>query len=240
MTDPQPADDAVLPFWAARAADRSPSVQRARDRSLQRARDIVDAAQRLAAVKGSDFTTHELVKEAGIAVQTFYKHFGGKDQVLLAVIENMIAAAAADLVERGAVLPDPVHRLRFYVTELVESINAEGAAAPVARFITTEHWRLQQLYPLELAAATSPVTALFVAALRDAVEAGSLKPTHPEYDAWLATQLILAVFHHYAFAPADADPAEIGDRVWSFCFAAWGGRVQPEPARRTLRPGKRS
>ena len=56
--------------WAERAAERSPSVQRSRARSVQQARLIVDAARRLVAEKGENFTTQDLIKEAGVALQT--------------------------------------------------------------------------------------------------------------------------------------------------------------------------
>ena len=82
-----PADSTVpAASWALRAADRSPSVQRSRARSVQRAQQIVLAARRLATVKGANFTIHELVKEAGVALQTFYKHFEGKELVDLTLV----------------------------------------------------------------------------------------------------------------------------------------------------------
>jgi AcrR family transcriptional regulator len=63
--------------WAERAADRSPLVHRSRARSIEQAKAMVDAARRLVAQKGERFTTQELVKEAGVALQTFYRHFEG-------------------------------------------------------------------------------------------------------------------------------------------------------------------
>ncbi len=209
--------------WAIRAADRSPSVQRSHARSVQRAQQIVAAARRLAVVKGSSFTTHELVKEAGVALQTFYKHFEGKDQVLLAVIEDMILEASVDLRERGNLIEDPIDRLRLYVTDTLQTIRGGSIDAPGAQFVTTEHWRLQQLYPDQLALATRPFTDLVLEALAAAQEAGSLQPANAAYDAWLAGQLIMAVFHYYAFATSEDAVDDIAERVWSFCLAAFGG-----------------
>src|SRR3954468_11365376 len=137
-----PADDELpapqAPSWAQRAVEQSVSVQRSRVRSVQRAHQIVQAARRLVAAKGSDFTTQDLVKEAGIAVQTFYKYFTGKDQVLLAVIEDLVVDTCTDLKQRARDIPDPVQRLRFYVTSVVGGVGAhtQGDAGP--RFITTE------------------------------------------------------------------------------------------------------
>ena len=71
--------------WAERVADRSEAVQRSRARQIEQAQAIVAAARRLIAERGDQFTTQELVKEARVSLQTFYRIFGGKDQLLLAV-----------------------------------------------------------------------------------------------------------------------------------------------------------
>jgi len=108
--------------WAERAADQSVAVQRSRARQIEQAKTIVDAAHRLIAERGERFTTQELVKEAGVALQTFYRLFPGKDQLLLAVLEDMIAENCAQYEEAARRLPDPVARLRFYITAALRSI----------------------------------------------------------------------------------------------------------------------
>jgi TetR/AcrR family transcriptional regulator len=67
---------------------------------------MVDAAKRLIAQKGSGFTTQELAREAGVALQTFYRQFGGKDQLLLATLEDMHAEQAAAYEEAARDIPD--------------------------------------------------------------------------------------------------------------------------------------
>ncbi|MDT3439112.1 MULTISPECIES: TetR/AcrR family transcriptional regulator [unclassified Pseudofrankia] len=114
--------------WAERAADRSPSVRRSRLRTIQQAKVIVQAARRLVDEKGDQFTTQELAREAGVALQTFYRHFPGKDQLLVAVIEDMIAENAELYAAAASHLPDPVTRLRFYITEILSGLTvADGA-----------------------------------------------------------------------------------------------------------------
>ena len=88
MTDVKPAAS-----WAERAADRSPTVQRSRDRSVKQAMVLVAAGRRLVFEKGHAFTINELVKEAGVALQTFYRYFSGKDELLLAVLEDLVGEA---------------------------------------------------------------------------------------------------------------------------------------------------
>jgi AcrR family transcriptional regulator len=213
---------------AERAADRSPAVARSRTRQIEQAQAIIDAARRLITDRGDRFTTQELVKEAGVALQTFYRLFESKDRLLLAVVGTMIAEYCAQAEVAAAELPDPVARLRFYVISAVESVGSDpNGLGP--RFVTAQHWRLHELFPDEIAEATQPFTDMVSRQLEIATADGSLRPNDPERDAWFVTKLVMAVFHHYAFADADADAdaeadAEaIGASLWSFCHAALGG-----------------
>ena len=220
MTNAQP-DPAA---WAERAAERSPSVQRSRTRSMARAQQIVQAARRLIEQNGTNFTTQELVKEAGVAIQTFYKHFGSKDMVLLAVLEDMIAEGCAAFVAAASELTDPLDRLHFYVTAVIAGLDPAAGHAIEPRFVTSEHWRLQQLYPEEVALASRPFTDLLVPEIRAAAQAGLLHPNDIEYDAWLVNQLAMAVYHHYAFSNSNESHEQVANRLWSFSLAALGGR----------------
>jgi AcrR family transcriptional regulator len=205
--------------WAERAADRSPAVQRSRARQIEQAQAIVKAARRLLAERGERFTTQELVKEAGVALQTFYRLFAGKDQLLLAVFADMIAESCAQYEEAARELPDPVARLRFYVTAAQQSAIT-GTADIGPRFVTAEHWRLYQLFPEEMAQATQPFTDLVARELEAAVAQGSLTSADPAADAWFVTKLVMAVFHHYAFAESGPDTRDVGDELWDFCLRA--------------------
>jgi AcrR family transcriptional regulator len=192
---------------------------------MQQAQLIVDAARRLV-VTGATFTTQELAKEAGLALKTFYRYFVGKDQLLLAVLEDIISESCRNYEEQARHLPDPLARLRSYITTALRSVCLGADLDPGSRFISTEHWRLHQIYPEELAQATKPFTDLLLRDIHAAAEAGLIRPADPDNDAWLINQLVVAVFHHYTFAPSDESWEEIGDRLWSFCLAALGGREE--------------
>ena len=86
--------------WVERAVDRSAAVQRSRTRIANQVRLMLDAARRLIGDKG-DFTTQDLVSEAGVALQTFYRYFASKDELLLAVIGD--GETVADVAARFGV-----------------------------------------------------------------------------------------------------------------------------------------
>jgi AcrR family transcriptional regulator len=196
-------------------------VQRSRVRGVEQARSIVAAARRLTETKGPSFTTQELIKEAGIALQTFYRYFSSKDYLLLAVIEDIIEDNCRLFREQARELTDPVERLRFYVTAAVRALETPGHGPS---FMTSEHFRLQTLYPAEVSRATQPHTELLIEEIREAIAAGQVHPQDPEYAAWLITQLSMSVFHHYDCAGLEEPVDAIADRLWTFCYAALNGR----------------
>jgi len=207
--------------WTERAVERSPSVQRSKGRSVEQARQIVEAAQRLLVADPSGFTTQELVKEAGVALQTFYRYFAGKDELLLAVLEETIDAGCTGLEERAALLTEPLDRLRLYVTASVEGLVGEDRG--ITHFITAEHYRLHQIFPNELATASKRFADMLVPEIEAATLAGQLTSSDARADAWLITQLAMSTFHHYAFATPDEPILVIAERLWSFCLRALGG-----------------
>lgn len=214
------------PGWADRAADQSQSVRRSRARTIEQAQGIVAAAQRLIEVKGSAFTTQELSKEAGIALQTFYRHFPSKDHLLLAVLEDVIADRMAEMAAAASELPDPVARLRFYILAALRSLRTDDGGT-ARQFITAEHWRLYQIFPEEMAQVNGPFAALVEKELRAAAESGLLRPNDPSADAWLAVNLVMSVYHHFAYAPRENIEA-VTEQLWTFCSTAFGGRPPDE------------
>ncbi|MCL9759740.1 TetR/AcrR family transcriptional regulator [Frankia sp. AiPa1] len=182
---------------------------------MQQAGDIIAAARRLTVTKGASFTTQELVKEAGVAMQTFYRHFAGKDQLLLAVLGDLVAESAARYEEAARELPDPVSRLRYYLTRTVSGLSKD---VPGGRFVTSEHWRLRERYPDEVAEADHPFVDLIERELRDAQDAGLLPPSDSARDAQMISLVTMSVFHHYSFAHGPWAPEDLGEYLWEFCL----------------------
>ncbi len=225
--------------WAERIAEQSPRVQRSKDKSVEQAKSIVAAARRLIEAKGPNFTTQDLIKEAGIALQTFYRYFQAKDYLLLAVIGDIIEENCVAYRDQARKLSDPVERLHFYVAATVKALDTPESGPS---FMTLEHFRLQTLYPAEVSRATQPFTDLLVEEIREAVGAGRINPSDPDYAAWLITQLTIAVFHHYDCASLDEPSAQISKKLWDFCLTALGGQAEPPSprARRTPKGARRS
>jgi TetR/AcrR family transcriptional regulator len=214
----------VSSSWAEeRAAGRSAAVQRSRARIANQVRAMLDAALRLIREKGDAFTTQELVKEAGVALQTFYRYFASKDELLLAVLADAMADACARWSAAANELSDPVARLRFYVTAIIDVLDDEAGDGGTARFVVSTHWRLHRIFPEELAAAEKPLVDLLLTEVNGGVEAGLLAPASSEWAAWFIAELVRSVFHYYAYAPREAG---VKEHLWDFCLAALGGTTR--------------
>jgi TetR/AcrR family transcriptional regulator len=208
--------------WVERAVDRSAAVQRSRTRIANQVRVMLDAAGRLIREK-DDFTTQELVAEAGIALQTFYRYFASKDELLLAVIGDAMTEACAGWASAAAGMSDPMDRLRFLITAPLEQFRADHDDAAAMRFIVSTHWHLHRIFPNELAEAGKPLVDLMLAEINNAADLGLLSPRNPEWDAWFIVELLRAINHHYAYAVrSDEELNATKESLWEFCRTALG------------------
>lgn len=183
------------------------------------------AGHRLVSRKGADFKIVELCSEANVALQTFYRYFGSKDQLLVALIGDQIREHTDRLRDAIAGEEDPVERLRLCLRSTFGPLQSEQERAS-ARFTATQHWRLHPLLPEQLLDATQPFTDLVAAQIEAGTERGSLHPRNVGLDAWLITRTVMSAIHQCVFLPSDLT-ATIADDVIEFCITAVGGQPRP-------------
>lgn len=94
-------------------ASQDPDEAARTARAEQRSRQLLDAAARLMARDSSDAVSMQAVAgEAGVSVGLIYRYFGGKEDLLLAVILGVLDAFSSEVpqaIEEAG--PDPVERL---------------------------------------------------------------------------------------------------------------------------------
>ena len=104
-----PGDDE--PTWRQRAVERS--TRAAKFRAEQRVQRFLDAAQAVIADKGTtDFTVQEVVERSSQSLRSFYQHFDGKHELLLALFEDALRRSTVQIAAAASAKTDPVDALR--------------------------------------------------------------------------------------------------------------------------------
>lgn len=130
-------------------------------------RRLVDAAYAVMRRSGSvDPRVADIVETAGLSNQAFYRHFRGKDELLLAVLEDGQRRLVATLERRMARAAPGAGQVQAWIEGVLEQARNREAAANTRPFALNGA-RLTERYP----DATASQRARVVAPLRDAVTA---------------------------------------------------------------------
>lgn len=209
--------------WEGRALRRS--LHHAHARSRDRLQRLVSAARDLANETGSAaFTVNQVARQAGVSLKSFYGCFAGKDELLLALLEEDSRTGAVLLEEAIARRTDPVERLHAYVTGLFGMLTHPGAIG-YAGVLVREHRRLSEEHPDELRIALSPLVDLLANELKQTARSGATSVTDAERTAATVFGVLLGGITDVT--AGRADPRETAGWLWEFC---WSG-VQGPPTR---------
>jgi AcrR family transcriptional regulator len=208
--------------WQDRALRRS--LDRARGRSLDRMTRLVGAARDLADETGSaEFTVVQVARRAGFSLKAFYQCFAGKDELLLALVEEDSGTGAYLLADHLARHADPVERARAYVEGLFELLTHPGAVG-YAGVLVREHRRLGESCPRELQQALAPLIDLLASELAGVDAAGGAEIRDPTRAAATVFGVLLGGINDVT--TGRADPKEMAAWLWQFC---WSGLAGPRP-----------
>ncbi len=162
------------------------AVGSAVDRSLARRRAAAqDEVERLvaAAFRVIERTGHlepkvsDILREAGLSNQAFYRHFRGKHELLVTVLDEGIRGLARYLEQRMAGVEDPVEAAREWIRGMAaQALDPSGARA--SRPFALARGRLAESFPTEIAESER----LVAAPLREALARGRVNRHMPEVD----------------------------------------------------------
>lgn len=167
---------------------------------------------------GPTFTVTQVVAAAGSSLKSFYRCFGSKDELLVALFADDSRQGAEALATMVGRRP-PEERLRTAVVGLFRFVSLHGRL-PYAAALLGEHLRLAQARPDELRDVLRPYVALFERELVDAAGRGEIRPGDPERDARLLFHVVSSHLHALICHQIDDDPAEVAEELWAFCSAA--------------------
>jgi AcrR family transcriptional regulator len=213
--------------WELRTALRA--ARRAQETSRRTGRDpaekLIEAGQALVLDGDGQFTVKELADRAGVALQTFYRHFGSKDELVLAVLEENVAQGVRDMEEIAATEADPVDQLRELIQQPIRMSQAPESFRRL-RFHARERQRLSELYPSDVEAVFAPYRELIDRHIRAVDRTGNSVAADAEHDADVVMRLVAVYTHVIGTGAVPWSVEECANVLWEFCRAAlWRVRV---------------
>lgn len=222
----QPIDDHSSSGWQERAVARSLGAARAR--ALANSSKFLAAAMELAEETGRlDFTIRRLVDKSKLSTKAFYQHFGSKDDLLLAMYENLISQFVEDLREEVLTPKDPLKQLETFCRAYLS--RAASSYAVGGRALTIYHLRLEIDRPADFVKSFEPQLELLTEILTACAKIGAVRnDLEPSQLALLLSSTLMSLAQ-MGVLHADLQHAELdGDAVWSWCRQAVGAA---EPAK---------
>lgn len=213
------------PAWKQRAVERS--TKAAKQRAEQRVQRFLDAAQAIITKKGTtDFTVQEVVDRSRQSLRSFYQHFDGKHELLLALFEDALRRTADQIRAAATGQADPLDRLKVAVHLLFELCRPDPTAH--RPLFTDFAPQLLVSHPAETKIAHAPLLQLFTELMTDTANAGQLRPgTSPHRMAALTMQTIMFVAQSTG-TPDDVTTHPVtAEEAWDFCARGFAAPDSP-------------
>ncbi|HWC34031.1 MAG TPA: TetR/AcrR family transcriptional regulator [Mycobacteriales bacterium] len=222
--------------WRERAVERS--LRNARAKAMSRSdRFITSAIEILTETGRTDFTVQELIERSKTSLRSFYQHFSGKEELLLALFEEIIATSAAQWRSDVAELPDTLAGLR-YVVEMVHAQAGDPAGGGINRALSVYHLQLAESRPAEYARVLAPLRELILDLVKRGIDDGEFRnDIDADTLAMIMMQTIVGAAHMHALGSEPGGVALGTDALWEFCLGGLVGssadmRAAKSPSRK--------
>jgi len=225
MAKTDDSQEGNAPGWRQRAVSRSLSA--ARTRAEQRVQRLMDAAFGLIDEKGTtEFTIQEVVDRSKQSLRGFYQYFDGKDELLFALLEEIIRESLEDLCKAVESESKALERLRAFTICLHEWCEPLGKGrkrgahnrVPISEFSL----QLAVKNPERLAAVMAPISRMLVELLDAAVAADAVTLSDTRRAALLIQQTVMYSWLMNRLVQNPRIRVSSED-AWEFCLHGLGG-----------------
>jgi TetR/AcrR family transcriptional regulator len=186
----------------------------------ERARLVRAARAVLERAGWEGFKVQLVLRETGLSARTFYRHFAGKEELLLVLMEDEYARSGARVRAAVARAAGPAAKVGAWIDEIVQAAGDPRRAAR-ARLFTSQPAVLRR-FPGEVAAAARLVLEPLEDAIRDGRSIGELPRGDPDRDPRLVLQLAGAAMSHALARGGERSVDDVAAEVTDFVLRALG------------------
>lgn len=222
----RPAPESTL---VSQTVDRTLAGRRSTAR--QEIERLISAAFRVIGRTGQlEPKVSDILTEAGLSNQAFYRHFRSKRELLVAVLDEGIRGLAGYLAARMGAAATPELAIREWLRGMAAQAQ-DPSGADASRPFALARGRLAEAFPAEVARSESQLTAPLRAALEEAQASGRLPDAQPDLDSEALYHLMMGWVEARLVEGRIPRAAEIA-RLEAFVMAGLGsGPPSGEPQR---------
>jgi AcrR family transcriptional regulator len=181
---------------------------------------LIRATLAVAAKTGTiEPSVRQILEEAGLSTNAFYRHFRSKDDLLLVTYAEGTRALVERLEQRMSAVDDPFERVRTWIEVFVRQ-----ASPPTARRAlpwSVGMGRIAVDFPEDYERNQAAVVAPLAREIGAAVGGTSAVSPDPVRDAWLVYGYTLDTVRRHLLHGTAPDPATV-DQLVTFAFRALG------------------
>lgn len=184
---------------------------------------IIEAAYRcLVDAGGGGLSVTGVLTAAGLSTRAFYRHFGSKDQLLLAMFRRDSDRVHAELTAAAGAAPTPPEALRAWIGGFL-ALTADSRRRRRVLVMSCGELMRTAGYAAERARMTEAHHTAIAAILERGRADGSLPWADPDADARTITAALTAAFQErMAAGPAAQDASAAAEQVTDFALRALG------------------
>jgi AcrR family transcriptional regulator len=213
------------PDWRARVIGRS--LGSATDKAVRQGRDLINAAARLMRrLDPDELTMQNIAAEAGVSVRVLYRHFEGKDDLLVALIEESQIVFARLIEKATADVADPLERLGealYFATTDARQQTDQNFSRAMARFTV----QTSVTSPDRVGAAHRPVILVLASMVENAAESGQIEAGDAEVAACNLFNVFEAHQRSVLLGNSRGGPWPSSSELIRFCLLGLGAHIPP-------------
>lgn len=219
--------------WQQRTIDRRLSTARAR--ALARSSRFLATALELVEESGkADFTIQTLIDRSNLSLRAFYQHFAGKEELMLALYENVTSQFTEDIRQEVAAADGPMEQLEAFCRGVLS--RAESSEAVGGRVMTIYNLSLEIERPDDFAKVWEPHLKLLTKIITSCARAGLVRTDlSPAQLTTLVNTTLTALAQIGVFHLGGKSPKLTEDQLWAWCKQAVAPPVsdaKAKPARK--------
>jgi AcrR family transcriptional regulator len=206
-----------LESWQERAVERRLSGARAR--ALARSSRFLATALQLVQESGrADFTVQEVIDRSNLSLRAFYQHFAGKEELLLALYENVQSQFTEDIRHEVTAADGPMGQLEAFCRGFLS--RAESSEAVGGRIVTLYNLSLALERPAEFDKVWEPQQKLLKRILTSCSRAGLLRKdlSIPQLTALMTSTL--TALGQFSMLHTGPNVLLTVDDTWAWCRQA--------------------